>query len=770
MLPVPNNPPVSVPLVVPQTPLTETDSPTVSGQVVSPYAIVAGVTVKFYVDGAYNSSTTTDVNGNYSAVVGPLVGNGVHTIRAEAYCGFAAQQNVTLALAFNYVVDPTVGSDSNPGTPSQPWASFAPLNALPSIPANTVVGVRRGSVFKQGPIRNESGFTLIAFGSSTAGDAIFEGADPITTGAWTLTSGQTNVYQCTITLPGNVKFSGNVWDSQSSTALVQTTSIANVAATPGSAYCTNWQGTTATLYVQLSDSTNPATNGRTITYSARLQGVTTNGANTWVDGITAQHYGHQDGNVGCYGAGSTVRHCTFIGGNRHGALFGPNVNFLSCTFKSGFDDLEGSANAVVVFAATVAGLTVTSQGNVYDGTWGRNYTGIDYHGASASDLFGPATHVGETYLNMQQGVTAKSTNATLTGTTFTNVNSMISLSGGAVTIQNSVPGGTCYNLITYNPSLTADVSATSSGNTFTIPALGFSSLVAAYRSDVTASNFNLNIVGDTVTILAANATYDFIRVAKGTLNVQNLKVLPGLGNPAPRLYNLGTSVAAGGAVTLGTIDNNTYPFGTQFQKDGVLYSTLAAWQTATGKDLHSTVAQPVPSGSDNFQRADSYLDGTSPYVVIGTANQIGVRSNACAFLGTTQTVYAIPLSSVDHYVRCTVAAVPATGGAFPLAVRVIDQNNWIGARWSSGSKYQIYKCVGGTLTSIGSGNVAPAIGDDVVFVARGTRVYLYVNGVNVGGIVDITSTGLLTQKYVGMVARGTAQNPMLSYLEWGNAT
>lgn len=769
-MPIPRNPDTSVALVVPTAPLTETDSPTVSGQVFSKAGNVASCGVDFYIDGIYTSSTTADANGNFNAVVGPLVGNGAHTISAAPKPSFKVSAPVTLALAFNYVIDPTVGSDSNPGTPSQPWASVAPLNALGSIPAGSVIGIRRGSVFKQNLSRTENNLSIVGFGSTSAGPAIFDGSDAIPTSAWSLTSGQTNVYQCTVTLPGNVKMSGNVWDSNSNTALIQTTSIANVAATPGSAYMSNWQGTSSTLYVQLSDSSNPASNGRTVSYSARLQGITLTGTNPTLDGVTAERCGHQDGNVGLYGTGATARNFQAIGGSRHGALFGPNVTFSNAQFISGFDDLEGSsANGCVIFAATVAGMTVTTQGNLYDGTWGRGFTGIDYHGASTSDLFGVVTHLNEIFLNCQQGVTAKASNATITGASFTNVNSMISLSGGAVTIQNSVAGGTCYNLITYNPSLTADVSATSTGNTFTIPTLGFSSLVAAYRSDVTASNFNLTINEDTVTIQAANATYDFIRVAKGTLNVQNLKVLPALGNPAPRLYNLGTSVAAGGVITLGTIDNNTYPFGTQFQMNGTLYTTLAAWQSATGKDTHSTVAQPQPTGSDNFQRADSYLDGTTPYIVLGTANQIGVRSNACAFLGTTQTVYAIPLSSPNHYVRCTVAAVPATGNAFPLAVRVIDQNNWIGVRWSSGSKYQVYKCVSGTLTSIGSGNVTPAIGDDVVFCAQGSRVYLYVNGVNIGGVLDITSTGLLTQKYVGMVARGATQNPMLSYLEWGNA-
>ncbi|RQZ14052.1 hypothetical protein DIE15_19245 [Burkholderia sp. Bp9031] len=503
-----------------------------------------------------------------------------------------------------------------------------------------------------------------------------------------------------------------------------------------------------------------------MSYSARLYGFFLPGSGHTLDGITAERSGHQDGNFSM-GPGCTVRNFQAIGGSRHGALFGPNVSFSNAQFISGFDDLEGiSANGCVVFAASVAGMTVSTQNNLYDGTWGRGFTGIDYHGQTTADLFGTVTHVNETFLNMLQGVTAKSVNASMTGTTFTNVNTLVSLAGGAMTVQNSQPGGTCYNLVTFNPGNVADASFSSVGNAFTVPLLGYGSIVAAYRSDVTTCKFNLSINGDTVTIPAANTIYDFIRVANGSVSVQGLTVLPAVGNPAPRLYNLGFS---GGTITLGAIDNNVYPYGTQFQLNGTLYSTLAAWQAATGKDLHSRVAQPIPSGSDSFNRADSYLDGTSPYIVFGTANSIGVRSNKCAFLGTTQTAYAIPLSSANHYARATVAGIPATGSAFPLAVRVIDQSNWIGLRWSSGSGYQVYKCVAGVLTSIGGSSQVPSVGDDVVFVAQGSKVCFYVNGVALGGSIDITSTGLLTQKYAGMVARGSAQNPMLSYLEWGNA-
>jgi hypothetical protein len=765
----PSPPDTSVQLSVQQGPLTETDSPAVTGTVHSRRGVVAYCPVQFYIDGEYSSTTTADAHGNFNAVVGPLVGNGSHVIEALAQPFFKGVQTANLQLAFNYVIDPTVGSDSNPGTVSQPWASTAPLNVLPSIPTGSVIGIRRGSVFHQTLTRSESNVSIVGFGSSSAGPVIFDGSATVPASGWTATAGYSNVYQTNVTLPGNVKMSGNVWDSASETALVQTTSVALVAGNPGYAYCSNWQGTTATIYVQLSDSSNPQTNGRTISYSALTQGIVLTGNNCTLNGITGQRYGHQDGNFSLSGTGSTVSNFQAIGGNRHGALFGPNVTFSNAQFISGFDDLEGSANGCVVFAAVVAGMSVTTQDNLYDGTWGRNFTGIDYHGQNTNDLYGTVTHLNETFKNMQQGVTAKAASSTMTGASFTNVQSMISLSGGNVTIQNSVPGSTCYNMVTYNPSLVSNVSATSINNTYTVPELGYGSLVAAYRSDVTASQFALTINGDVVTIQTAATIYDFIRVANGSVSVQNMTVLPALGNPAPRLYNLGSGVVNGGTVTLGTIDHNTYPFGTQFELNGITYATLAAWQAATDVDMHSTVAQPTPSGADNFQRANGFLDGTNPYVVVGTADQISVSNDLCAFTGTAQTAYAILQSSSNHYIRATVAGVPAAGGAFPLAVRVIDNNNWIGLRWSSGSKFQVYQCVGGILTSLGgASSVVPAVGNDVVFVAQGSYVYIYVNGINVGGVIPITASGLLTQKYVAMISRSSAQNPMLSYLEWGS--
>jgi hypothetical protein len=381
------NPPVIVPVIAPTGPLAETDSPTISGQISSSQGNVSACGIDFYVDGAYSSSTTADANGNYSAVVGPLVGNGNHTVQVRAKPYFAAQATVNLQLAFNYVINPTTGSDSNPGTISAPWASTAPLNALSSIPTGSVIGIARGSVFHQTLTRNENNISIVGFGSSAAGPVIFDGSATVPASGWALTSGQTNVYQATVTLPGNVKMSGNVWDSASNTALVQTTSIALVAANPGYAYCSNWQGTTATLYIQLTDSSSPITNGRTVSYSALTQGITLNGNNCTLNGITAQRYGHQDGGIGMYGTGSTVSNFQAIGCNRHDALFGPNVTFSNAQFISGFDDLEGSANGCVVFAATVAGMSVSTQNNLYDGTWGRNFTGIDYHGASTSDLY-----------------------------------------------------------------------------------------------------------------------------------------------------------------------------------------------------------------------------------------------------------------------------------------------------------------------------------------------------------------------------------------------
>jgi hypothetical protein len=717
------------------------------------------------VDGVLSVSTTADGSGNFTAVVGPLVGNGSHTIQARARPYFAVAGTADLELEFDYVIDPVSGSDSNSGTPSSPFASVTPLNALATLALGKRIGIRRGSVFRQQLKRTEDAITLKSFGSAAAGPVLFRGDDDILSTAWAPHATLANTYQCTISLPNDVKMIGNVWDSLSDIALVQKTSEALVGATSGTAYVANWSGATSTLTVRLSDDSDPRNNGRTVSCSRRLYGIFMAGNGHVFEGISASRAGHQDGNVSI-GANCTARNFQSIGGARHGMLAAPGLILEDAKFISGFNDLEGSANSIVVYANSVAGLSFATLRNTYDGTLGRRLTGIDYHGAVSTELLGSVTHDSDIFINLEQALTAKAASAIMTAATFTNVQAVAGIAGGSLTIKDSIPNGTLYSMAQFTPSVVATAVFNSLRNIYTIPQLGFSSLVAAYRSDITTCDFNLNIDGDKVTIQSAASAYDLIRVARGAVSWKNMTVYPLAANPAPRLVNVGFS---GGAISLGDIDYNTYPYGTAFKLNGTDYFTLAEWQVATGKDAHSTANPPPNVGTDLFARADENLEASSTYTRIGgAAGQIAVRSNKLAFIGTTQTLYVVPILTKDHFIGGIIASVPATPNAFPLGVRCTDQNNGIFLRWSSASGFQIYKNVAGTLTSIGGDATVPVVGDTVYFMVRNERVYIVHNGRVRGGVIDITSSGFLTQRFAGLLARGAAQNPALSSLRWGN--
>ena len=74
----------------------------------------------------------------------------------------------------------------------------------------------------------------------------------------------------------------------------------------------------------------------------------------------------------------------------------------------------------------------------------------------------------------------------------------------------------------------------------------------------------------------------------------------------------------------------------------------------------------------------------------------------------------------SHYIEAVFPAISAT--SFPLAIRIVDQNNWIGARIDTNQILHIYQCVAGTLTMLyqisASGGVLD-IGSTIKLEARG---------------------------------------------------
>lgn len=658
--------------------------------------------------------------------------------------------------AFDYYVDSAGGDDSNAGTSeAAAFATLAPLTAMGSALANKRIGIKRGSVLASVLTSSANGVSVDAYGS---GDRpLIDCADYFAANTgWAKTAGRTNVYERTITLPNDVKAKGNVWSGDN--FLVQVASLATCDSTPGSAFVTDWAAASATLYIHAIGSTDPTSNGIVYSYSRRLWGINLSGSGCAVRNIRSRRNAHQDGSiiVGPNGVGFRLR---IEDGCRHSALFNPGASLTECYFFRGRNDLEGSANSLVVNAANVIGLSYSTTDCTFDAGDTPAFTGPQNHGANANDLYASITHTRPVFIGMLQCLDSAAQNVQVVNPTFANC--VTGVQSGRVNAVCTVSGGT--GTLDQLCSIGAAGTVNSLNNTLTVPAVR-----SGFYASTPTSGVTLSIDGDVLTIADANSrtvnNNDLIRIVGGTLSVQNLTIRPVLANPSTVYMRAGFS---GGTVTV-TANNNSVPLGASWIINGTTYSTLAAWQ-ATGQDAASSYgAIPAPSFTDNFDRADENLEASANWTRIGgAAAQAAVRSNELAMIGGTTTLYAAPaLANATHYVRGTIrGAIPASPASFPLALRGLDQGNFVGVRWGT-SALQVFRAIGGTFNQAVSHSVTPAAGDDIVLAVRGDFLWLYRNNAGLQLQVPLSASALVNNTLAGTVPRGV-QNPAVDNFACG---
>jgi len=119
---------------------------------------------------------------------------------------------------------------------------------------------------------------------------------------------------------------------------------------------------------------------------------------------------------------------------------------------------------------------------------------------------------------------------------------------------------------------------------------------------------------------------------------------------------------------------------------------------------------PAPSVfSDNFNRADGAL-GDSWTKVGGTASA-AIASEAVRWSTGTDAAFIAPdTGSPYHFAEARIKTASTFNG-FHVACCLIDQANYIGVRNRS-SGTQIYRCVAGTLTLVGTAPMQPV---DTIF-------------------------------------------------------
>jgi hypothetical protein len=184
---------------------------------------------------------------------------------------------------------------------------------------------------------------------------------------------------------------------------------------------------------------------------------------------------------------------------------------------------------------------------------------------------------------------------------------------------------------------------------------------------------------------------------------------------------------------------------------------------AGGVDIpYSTVFDPIFSGTfaDNFNRADQNLTPDANWQLrSGVATGVTIASQVLKANSTSAVAVVAPdMGKLDHYVQ---AVAKGTTSSF-LAARVMDNNNYLGVRYSSSGAFELYQVVGSTLSLLGSASDAAGVGKTVRIEVRGTSAIVKVNGVSV--ITATISRALLSSR-VGAVARSAVTNAWLDDFE-----
>lgn len=670
---------------------------------------------------------------------------------------------------YHYFVDTVRGSDANPGSLTRPFASFAPIVSAGA--AGKRIGVMGGSVFR-------TSVTLTGDDIKVVGRPIGDGAKPLfddskTIAAWTPHATLANRWQATLTLPGNIKILGNAWLNDD--FIAQTTSeAATSAATP--LYVSGWTATSATAtYYSTVDPNTLIAAGSVFTHSYS-HGLFIDGDRPSVIGIRTRRNGHQDGSLRLTGEDIYAEDCDVEDGCRHAMIAGAGAEFVRTRFYRARNDLEAgqSANLLVVNQSEVESEGYTTTDCIFDGGDQPNVSALSNHGSPDTDRFASITHSGDTFINCKQCGDAHADEQLMENCTFTNCAQGPFVGTGGVSLIIRTCSGSLDQV--FKNDAAANVTITCEGNTWEPTTLG----TGLYRADSTASGNTYNFVNETIhTDGATSGTGDLIRIAAGTVNRSGMNVGPNLfGLKLLHIMRLGFN---GGTVTL-TSNNNHDPFGRDYIVNGTTYATFSAYQAGTGQDAASATDGTGGVGgssaiffSDDFTRANQNLEASTDWTrqtgTQSTAAAATVSSNQLALVGTNRTAYAAPdTGQADHWAEIELGTIPGTPGPFPVAVRIVDSDNFLAFRCSA-SQGQVWKCVSGTLNQIGTVTATFSTGDKVRLLAEGTAVTLYHKDAvtSINGLAYAASA-LDSATKNGIAARASALSPAADNFRSGRRT
>jgi hypothetical protein len=473
-----------------------------------------------------------------------------------------------------YYVDSVNGNDSNNGlSPSQAFQTIARLTSADAEKHINTWKLADNSDWREELDIPRSNMTIEAYGAGTK--PLLDGSDVIPTSSWSLVSGTINCYQATATIitnPANAWV--NVFENGNFLVRDNPASTSTCNSVSGSYYPSTdfGNGTTSfTLYIHPSDNSNPATNGKLYEYTARQFALYSAGVNTTVNGIWARRALHND-SAFAMRAGTKLLNCQATDFSDHAIIVGDNSLIDGCTVQNGYWGTNNNA-AIVVFDS--AGIVNPKGATISNTTLSQNVPA-----AIAEATTALMAHTDASFVFPIITVT----NVTATGWTVTNG-------------FNNTTAATLTNL-TSNSEVTG-----ASGMTLTLNACHITQ--AALSALNTSGNTIVN--GGTLTVTGSTSNGIVLLQGGATLTIENGAILTATSSVNGVYVNhTGSSIALNNStISLSTSGNNvfltspdlfTYTgnnntfIGTNnwWKNGGTLYTSLSAWQTATGQDANST--------------------------------------------------------------------------------------------------------------------------------------------------------------------------------------
>lgn len=685
------------------------------------------------------------------------------------------------------------GSDTNAGTISAPFRSFAPILAMSAGSINNkIIALKCGSSFAPMDLSflNASNCLITSYGNSADGRPFIDCTSAIIE---TWTEHSTGIWKVTLTHNADTKIYPNFFKNGIPVQKVISTA-ALAGASDNAVYAENQTSSTFTAYMK--SSVNPSTDGNSYRWSKYGSAITLIGTDSTIDNIYAFGNAHQDGalvvKTNDASGGCKLSRCRVDWGNRHSALVGSGTRQSVAEFNEfygGADDVEtgnilntgGGANALVFNSSDHQTATCVDRYNVYDGLTRPNYnapTSLTYftggygHDAVEGRPMLRYTAYGNTFKNIENVHSSCAVTGTFDDCTFDNVTQLFSaddvntnytLSNSSGNVEQLVRGTNLNITLLWkdNEIVVNDLARGTAG--FVRYAEGTGVINLTYDGGT------LDVRGVRSSTAAANRVIN--RVKNGSLKVNNLTVLPVLATP----FTYFTDVVSGGTFTLDAASgNNKYSIGTVFRRSGTEYN-LVGWISAGYEQVTSKRHDmPIATLQDNFARTDKLLVDDVYINVGGVTSTLALRSNKLATLnGLTQAVKLGSVESQNLWCRKVTQSIVGSSG---IALLVENETNFIIVRETS-AQYQLQVCNAGSFATTNGSGVTPAVGQEVIAVIKdvidpSTKIqskmsWLIADNRNVINSQLITMPSVMSNtKSVGFVGRGAA-NPLLSDASWG---